>query len=145
MAESKAVTEAPPPDRMNWAGTDLPYFIPHQARFKRPALQINDVVKTLIEARGNLALAARLLGRSRQSIVAFVDREPACQHLIRELRNTLLDDAEHNYARAVEHGNLEASKFVLTTFGKDRGYTKPGTSGSVQDSHGNKVSFTIEG
>ncbi len=125
----------------------LPYYISPRAHSlqKRPRLTAQEAIDALVDARGNISLAARHLSRNRAYFKVFIDRTPSVLHCLATLRETLLDTAEHNFARAVENGHLESSKFILQTFGKDRGYLRPGVTASASDSSGNKVTFTIEG
>ncbi len=80
----------------------------------------------------------------RLAVTRFVEDPEICTNVLNDLRETLLDDAEHNFVRAVEAGHLEASKFVLQSFGKTRGYFRPGVTAEAKDAAGNKVTFTIE-
>ncbi len=122
----------------------LPYYI-SEARSLRTRLTAQEAIDALVTHRGNIAAAARSLNRSRALLKIFIEKTPSALACLLALRETLLDKAEHNFYLAVESGHLDSSKFILQTFGKDRGYLRPGVTASASDSSGNKVSFTIEG
>jgi hypothetical protein len=48
--------------------------------------------------------------------------------LVEDLRETLVDKAEHNIATAVDKGDDAMSRFVASTIGKGRGWSQ-GVSG----------------
>lgn len=87
-------------------------------------LEICKVNEVLTFFKGNVALAARFLGRTRPQLMRFIDTHVECMACLQELRDTMLDNAEMNYAIAVERGDLQASGFILETLGKDRGFSK---------------------
>ncbi len=71
---------------------------------------------------GNISAAARLLGVRRSKFKERVDRTPSLVLLLSELKDEVVDAAEGNFFKAAKSGDLIASKFILTTIGKDRGY-----------------------
>lgn len=86
-------------------------------------LSILKIRQALIDARGNVSAVARDLKRSRSVIKQHIDKSVELTALVAELRETIIDTAEDNIFLAVETGDLEASKFILRTVGKDRGYS----------------------
>ncbi len=128
----------------NDAPLPAPYYL-SKAQSLRTRLTAQEAIDALTTHRGNIAAAARHLNRNRALLKIFIDKTPAVLDCLLTLREALLDKAEHNFYAAVENGHLDSSKFILQTFGKDRGYLRPGVTASASDSSGNKVSFTIEG
>ncbi len=82
----------------------------------------NEVLAAIELAGGNISAAARMLDRRRVSLKTYIDRQPKVSQLLNDLRDDMLDHAEWNFYRATKMGDLGASKFVLQTLGRDRGY-----------------------
>lgn len=88
------------------------------------------IAVALVHHQGNLSAAARRLSadlqtRVKRSYVSKrIDASPALQLLLEDIQESLVDDAEATVAKAVLAGHLESSKFLLTTLGRDRGYSK---------------------
>jgi len=76
----------------------------------------------LIKHEGLHALAARELGCTASAVRRRINRNKRLQDLLASLREEVKDYAEHTIMRKVRAGNLDASKFVLSTLGRDRGY-----------------------
>lgn len=81
------------------------------------------IIEALREARGNLSACARKLELKRRALSDRVYSTPELKEVMEEARNGIIDAAEENIYLAVEAKDLEASKFVLRTIGKTRGYT----------------------
>lgn len=87
-----------------------------------PPIEI-DVYAALMKARGNLTNAARLLGRPRRVLTDFMTTLPELYQVLDEIRHQRLDAIEERVLDAAEAGSPSEAKFILTTLGKDRGYT----------------------
>lgn len=85
---------------------------------------MEEVMRVAVEQRGNLTAMARELGRSRPKLVAYVNKTPEVLALLEDIREQVVDQAEQNIYAAVDAGDLAASKFVLQTLGRDRGYVE---------------------
>jgi len=83
------------------------------------------MIEAIKKNAGIIANIAMALGwrLSRDKVYRYIKK----YHLENELENArqlLVDKAESNIVQAVSDGDLETSKFVLKTRGKDRGYTE---------------------
>lgn len=86
-------------------------------------LTLGTIYKSLIEHKGNISACARALEVSRAGLIKKIEGCPALVMLRDEFRQAVIDKAEDNVFADVEKGDQSASKFVLQTIGKDRGYT----------------------
>lgn len=73
---------------------------------------------------GNFTKAAEMCGVRRKTFADRVAGNPVLLELVEELRDGVLDQAEENFANGVMNGDLGASKMMLETIGKGRGYVK---------------------
>lgn len=87
------------------------------------AMAEEDVAAALIVAEGHYADAARILGRSRQSLFNYVLRNQDLFELREEIFESALDEIERGYIQDAKQGDGTARKFFLTTRAKNRGYT----------------------
>lgn len=87
-------------------------------------ITLGDIYSALVEARGNRSEAARNLGIRRPILSAKIDANPTLLALCQDLRESITDKAETNIFNEVERGDQSASRFVLSTLGKDRGYVQ---------------------
>lgn len=87
-------------------------------------INLGAIYHALLEADCNISKAARALevspGKLRDRIVNI----PAFALLLRDKREGVLDKAEDNIFADVEKGDQTASRFVLQTVGKERGYVQ---------------------
>lgn len=72
---------------------------------------------------GVLSELARRLGVSRQTVYTWINDYPEVSEAIEQERQIVLDLAESAIYRAVEGGDLSAAKYLLSTRGKDRGFS----------------------
>jgi len=111
------------------------YGVPKSRRTKGVATTADDVptaaeiCASLRRHRGVPSRVAAELGYTTTSpIYRFIKTTPAIRRAYEESRTTLLDDAEGNVFDQVYHEDTDtkfrAAKFVLTTLGKERGYTQ---------------------
>jgi hypothetical protein len=86
-------------------------------------------IKSALEkARGNVTLAAEVLGVSRQTVYTYMERYPDLVAVRHDAENYILDIAEAHVEKAVLAGDMDVIKFYLRTKGRVRGYV---TSGQV--------------
>ena len=84
----------------------------------------SDVAAALFAARGNLSFAARLLNRRRNRLRAYLDRSPEMLQLWDDIRDEVIDKVEQNCYDLALNGDPTSIRFVLSTIGKDRGWTQ---------------------
>lgn len=82
-----------------------------------------EIIEALRVAHGNISAAASILQVRRRYVKERIDRVPEVREFYEEVKDLVLDRAEQNIMVDVFKGDQVASKFVLTTLGKDRGYT----------------------
>ncbi len=82
-----------------------------------------DVAAALIATQGNVGATAKLLGRSRRSVMGYVHRNLQLKDLQEDLMEEFLDVIEDRHKTAALNGDLATQRFFLTTLGKNRGYT----------------------
>lgn len=82
-----------------------------------------DVLLAIIAARGSFIHMSMLLGRRRNSIKDYVYGNPDVLEFYKEHFEGLIDKIEYNHMQAAIDGDGSAQRFVLSTVGKDRGYT----------------------
>jgi hypothetical protein len=80
------------------------------------------IVESLRETRGTVALAARLLGISRQGLLKRIHASAELEQLLEEEREIITDTAELKMVQAINKGEPWAISMRLKTMGRDRGY-----------------------
>lgn len=74
--------------------------------------------------RGNFSKAAEMCGVRRKTFADRVAQKPVLKELVEEMKQEVFDQAEENFTNAVFAADLGASKLILETVGKERGYAK---------------------
>ena len=82
-----------------------------------------DMIAALIQNKGLQAYAADQLHCSRRTVYRYIKRYPAVQEAYEDALQASLDVAQKKLMDLVEHGDWRAIRFVLSTLGKDRGFT----------------------
>lgn len=82
------------------------------------------VVTAITEARGILAVAARRLGCSRQTLNTYSHRYASVRAALDDSRENLLDFTESKLLKLIDDENITAIIFYLKTQGKRRGYVE---------------------
>ena len=82
------------------------------------------IAAALMKTRGNMAAAGRRLNVTRATISQRVKASPALQNIKVEALEAVLDQAEDNLIVAVNRREEWATKYILDTQGKGRGYTR---------------------
>ena len=90
----------------------------------------DEIKAALIEARGNFAGAAMLLGCLRVTITKRVEGSVDIQNLLIDLEEALLDQAVDNVAKAIAKDDMQTTRWFLDRKGRGRGYvTRTETTG----------------
>lgn len=87
------------------------------------AMYTQDVSAALILTQGVLLDAAKILKRSRSSLEAFISKDHRLMDLRNELAASLMDRVESLHNRSALNGDATAQRFLLSTLGKNRGYS----------------------
>ena len=82
----------------------------------------DEIIRVVELKSGSIVHIARALGCTRAMIHARAAKEPEIRAAIDDARGLLLDMAEHELAKLVEAGKMQAIIFTLKTIGKGRGY-----------------------
>jgi hypothetical protein len=80
------------------------------------------ITKAIINASGNVSVAAGRLGVSRSKIQKEIDKSPALQQLVTDQTESLVDLAETSIKNLCLKGEPGSVKFVLETQGRARGW-----------------------
>jgi hypothetical protein len=91
-------------------------------RGRKPKLTVEAVAGAIGLYRGNISAVARQCGVERVSVIEFIEKHPAVQKLLSDVRAGMIDDAESSLYRSVVKGELGAIKYYLNCHAKDRGY-----------------------
>ena len=83
----------------------------------------SEIAAALEKANGNLSEAAAHLGIKRHVLAGHVERVEALRLYHLDFLEKAIDKAQSNVFKAVENGDYGASQFLLTTLGKDRGFS----------------------
>lgn len=85
---------------------------------------LQEVIEAVQKANGLLAVAARQLGCSRQTVYNYVEKYSTVASALAEARETNIDFVEGQLMKAIRDGNVPAIMFFLKTVGKSRGYVE---------------------
>lgn len=88
--------------------------------------------QALVDCQGNVTKAAQALDVKRVLLQNMINKSPELQVLLNDFREEAKDIAEENIFSDVKRGDQSASRFVLQTIGRDRGYVT-GVAGSGKD------------
>lgn len=82
-----------------------------------------DIVRALEVAEGSIADAATALGVKRHILATAISRNEYLRNVHIDFLEAGIDAAQKIVFDAVKQGNLTAATFVLSTIGKDRGFS----------------------
>ena len=82
----------------------------------------DEIIRAVELKSGSIVHVAEALGCTRAMIHARAAKEPKIREAIDNARGLLVDMAEHELAKLVEAGKMQAIIFTLKTIGKHRGY-----------------------
>jgi hypothetical protein len=80
--------------------------------------------KAIKGTRGIITRIAEKLGTTRKSVYEYMEKHPELQNDINQEKERLIDMAEHNLYSRIEENDWKATSFLLSTLGKDRGFTE---------------------
>jgi hypothetical protein len=83
---------------------------------------IRQCVEAIIAADGDIAVAAKNLGVSKQAVYSRIKKHEQLQMVVHEIREQGVDVAESELMKKVRAGDITAIIFKLKCHGKDRGY-----------------------
>lgn len=82
------------------------------------------MIAALKATKGSVYLAAERLGCSHQTVYNYIDRYATVKDAYEFESGRTLDVAELALYKAIQDGESWAVKFILSTKGKNRGYTE---------------------
>lgn len=82
-----------------------------------------EIYKAIVAYEGNLAKVATDFEISRTKLQSIVDASLILTTLMGDYKLNILDQAENVIFNDVKRGDSNAARFLLTTLGKDRGYS----------------------
>ena len=83
-----------------------------------------EVIETIQKYDGIVSEVARALGMTPEAIRLRIKKHPELQAAQLEAREALVDKAESQLRKAVDSGAAWATKFVLETWGRGRGFSR---------------------
>ena len=72
---------------------------------------------------GILTMVAQKLSCSRATVYNFINKNPDMQKAIDQEREQILDAAQHNVYSRIQNNDWDATRYLLNTLGKQRGFT----------------------
>lgn len=87
-------------------------------------LTVATVTEQLQSAFGNISAVASVFGVTRAAVYGFIEDHPELKAVLKDARETLLDDAESSLHAAVLGSEGWAVCFALKCLGKERGYVE---------------------
>lgn len=90
---------------------------------RNPSFTAAEMAEAIRETAGIKTAAARRLGCHMDTVTNYIDRYPTVAAAYEQARAGIVDMAESVLVRRLNAGEWDAAKFVLTTLGKDRGWT----------------------
>lgn len=79
-------------------------------------------VETFRKLECHVAKTVKALGITRATFLKWLEVDPDFAKSIAEAKEELIDNAEKSLHRQSDLMDFQATKFILTTIGKDRGY-----------------------
>lgn len=95
-----------------------------------PTVTDEEIGEALFDMNGNFTAVCIKLSKggkrpvTRSYLKDRISNSPLLIEVLDDIRESALDAAERNVFEAVRAGRIEESKFVLTTLGRERGYTR---------------------
>jgi len=84
----------------------------------------SEVAKAIIEAKGNLTTAAKILRCSRTTVHSYVNKFKSVRETYRDANDIFLDLVENALLENALAGNVTAQIYALKTKGRTRGWTE---------------------
>lgn len=83
----------------------------------------HDVVAAILVSKGTFSQMAVLLGRNRSRVRDYVLARPDVKEIFDDIREGMLDQLEADTFHSAMAGDPTDRRFLLTTVGKNRGYS----------------------
>lgn len=96
------------------------------------------VIDAIVEAKGNISHASRLLGCTRATVYSYIKRYATVAKAYNDINETTKDFVENKLMQAIAKNNLTAIIFYLKTKAKDRGYVE-----KQQVAHDGELEFRV--
>ncbi len=106
-------------DMDNYNFIDCPTAVKSKGPFHK-----QDVVAAVLKTGGVYSEMALLLNRRRQSVKNYIHSNRDVLLFFTDIRESLLAEVERPAFEQALNGNPSMQRFMLSTLGKDRGYTK---------------------
>lgn len=88
----------------------------------KPQYTREQYIEAIRKSTGNLSVAAKLLGCSRQTVYNAVARWKTVAAVVSQQREKVVDLAEQKLIEKLKASEWPAIKYTLSTLGKARGY-----------------------
>ena len=98
-----------------------------------PRFTQQQVIDALIRSGGLKGAAARALHCNRLTVARYVKRYPAVKEAQEDALENTIDTAQGKLVEMVEQGDWRAVRYMLSTLGKNRGFTERQEIVSVGD------------
>lgn len=89
---------------------------------RRPRYSKRTVLQAIEGSGGIVSAVAKRLGCDWATARAYIQRWPETQAAFEAERERILDQAETTLYRAIQEGDVQAAKWVLSRLGRHRGY-----------------------
>ena len=84
----------------------------------------SEMAEAIKKGKGILSAAATVLGCTRQTVAAYIERYPTVKAAHDEARESTIDFVESRLLKNIDSGDTTAMIFYLKTQGKKRGYVE---------------------
>lgn len=91
---------------------------------RTPQFREEQVIKALTESRGLIAPAAEALHCNRSTVRRYMERYPEVKEAQEEAVQASVDLAQSKLMVLIEREDWRAIRYMLSTLGKDRGFTE---------------------
>jgi len=98
-----------------------PAVVPLKAGCRPERFFPETVAEALRRAVGVKSHAAKMLGCNRDTVEGYIRRHPEVRKAWVEARERMVDTAEIKLREAVDRGERRATRYTLSTLGRDRG------------------------
>lgn len=109
---------------------------------KRPPVGVDEVLLGILELKGNVTAIAERLERPRWVVQKLINETPTLLVAAQDVTESRIDRSEMVIDAYVEKADLNAARLVVTTLGRNRGWT---TRSEVTGKDGGAVVVQFEG
>lgn len=107
---------------------------------KPPQYTVAQVKEAILQSRGIVSVAARMLKCDRRTIYKYMDRHPELEQAREDARENLIDYAESKLVERIADSDIKAIMFYLRTQAKHRGYSE---RQEITGADGNALTLTL--